>query len=48
MNQVGIPHPLIPFVGPAFAVDPDGLLLASSRGKGETLLISDCDLTQAR
>ncbi|MBT3345976.1 MAG: carbon-nitrogen hydrolase family protein [Gemmatimonadetes bacterium] len=44
VNQTGTPHPLIPFVGPAFAVNPRGQLLAATRGKGETLLITECDL----
>ena len=43
VNQVGQPHPLIPFVGPSFAVGPDGEMIARSRNKKEGMLIVDID-----
>lgn len=42
-NQVGRPHPLIPFVGPSFAMGPDGEVVDSSRNKREGLLVVDID-----
>lgn len=43
-NQVGQPHPLIPFVGPSFAMDPEGRVLARSRNKREGMLLVDIDV----
>ena len=41
VNQVGRPHPCIPFVGPSFAADPAGTVVARSRNKREGLLLVD-------
>lgn len=43
-NQVGRPHPLIPFAGPAFALAPTGQVVARSRGAGEGLVLADLPL----
>jgi predicted amidohydrolase len=43
VNQVGQPHPLIPFVGPSFGMDPEGKVLARSRNKREGVLLVDVD-----
>ena len=44
VNQVGQPHPLIPFVGPSFGMDPEGKILARSRNKREGVLLVDVDV----
>ena len=41
VNQVGLPHPLMPFVGPSFVLDRSGALVARSRGKREGILLAD-------
>ena len=44
VNQVGQPHPLIPFAGPSFALGPDGATVAASRSGKPGLLLADLDL----
>jgi predicted amidohydrolase len=44
VNQVGRPHPLIPFVGPSFALDRTGKVIARSRSAREGVLIADLPL----
>ena len=39
VNQVGRPHPCIPFVGPSFAADPEGKVVARSPTKREGMLL---------
>jgi len=41
VNQVGLPHPLMPFVGPSFVLDRSGRPVARSRNKRETVLLAD-------
>jgi predicted amidohydrolase len=41
VNQVGQPHPLIPFVGPAFVIDPSGKVVTQTQSDGEQLLLVD-------
>ncbi len=41
VNQVGRPHPLMPFVGPTFVADPLGRLLARSTGPQETMVVAE-------
>ncbi len=41
VNQVGRPHPLMPFVGPTFVVDPAGRVIARSRRPAETTVLAD-------
>ena len=43
VNQVGRPHPLIPFVGPSFALDAAGRMIAQSRNEREGVLLADLD-----
>ena len=40
VNPVGQSHPLIPFVGPAFVLDPRGRIIARSKSKHETLVVA--------
>ena len=42
-NQIGQPHPLIPFVGPSLPMAPDGEVIATSRNKQEGMLVVDID-----
>lgn len=41
VNQAGQPHPLIPFVGPSFALDAAGEVIARSRTGRQNLLMVD-------
>lgn len=41
VNPVGKSHPLIPFVGPAFVLDPKGKVVAKSKGKKEGLILAN-------
>lgn len=41
VNQVGQPHPLIPFVGPSFALAPSGHTVVRSTSKKEALILAD-------
>ena len=41
VNPVGKSHPLIPFVGPAFVLDPKGKVIAKSKNKKEALVLAD-------
>jgi predicted amidohydrolase len=41
VNQVGRPHPLIPFAGPAFVLDPSGHVVAHTKSDREGLLLFD-------
>ncbi len=40
VNPVGKSHPLIPFVGPAFVIDPRGQIIARSRSQHEELVLA--------
>lgn len=40
VNPVGQSHPLIPFVGPAFMLDPKGRVIAKSKSKREALVVA--------
>lgn len=44
VNQVGQPHPLIPFAGPAFVLGSDGHVIARSRSARDGLLVVDLPL----
>jgi len=41
VNQVGQPHPLIPFVGPSFVLTPSGKTIVRSTSKKEALILAD-------
>jgi predicted amidohydrolase len=41
VNPVGKSHPLIPFVGPAFVINPNGKVIAKSKNKKEALVLAD-------
>jgi predicted amidohydrolase len=41
VNQVGQPHPLIPFVGPSFVLTPSGHTAVRSKSKKEALVVAD-------
>jgi len=41
VNQVGQPHPLIPFVGPSFVLNPAGKTVIRSTSKKEALILAD-------
>ncbi|HUW85026.1 MAG TPA: carbon-nitrogen hydrolase family protein [Phycisphaerae bacterium] len=41
VNQVGQPHPLIPFVGPSFVLAPSGETVVRSTSKKEALILAD-------
>jgi predicted amidohydrolase len=43
VNPVGRSHPLIPFVGPAFVLDPSGRVIARSRSQREALILAEWD-----
>ena len=47
VNPVGRSHPLIPFVGPAFVLDPKGRVIAKSADKKEALVVADIELDPA-
>lgn len=40
VNPVGQSHPLIPFVGPAFVLDPKGRVIAKSKSNHEALVVA--------
>jgi predicted amidohydrolase len=44
VNQVGRPHPLIPFAGPSFVLTPEGEVAAQSRSDREGVLVFDLPL----
>lgn len=44
VNPVGKSHPLIPFVGPAFVLNPKGKVIAKSKNKKETLVLADIEI----
>ncbi|MCX7590333.1 MAG: carbon-nitrogen hydrolase family protein [Kiritimatiellae bacterium] len=41
VNQVGCPHPLMPFVGPSFLLDPEGNIVVRSKNAAETVLVAE-------
>jgi len=44
VNATGLPHRLIPLVGPCFAVNAEGEVIARTRGKKEQILFVGLDL----
>ena len=44
VNNTGVPHPLIPSVGPSFVAGPTGEILARTRSKKEQILVADIDV----
>jgi len=44
VNPIGKSHPLIPFVGPAFVINPKGKVIAKSKNKKEALVLADIEI----